>query len=144
MQNTNKAHMEEVKKLIRGFAEGRLSEEELEICERIADKLGRKRSMDTTGTKPNTWAAAIIWAFLRANPPDRDTDRIPQDTLAEYFGIKKSTITNKASQLAKLLRIDIFNPDFTTRRVQRIIPRFYMTENGFVIPVWEEDEEESP
>jgi|GEM_PF-5015253 len=137
----NKEHMEEVKKLIRGFAKAHLDDEELEICERIADKLARKRTLDITGIQPNTLAAAIVWSCILANPPERIRDRIPQETVADFFGVKKRTVSTRASQISKLLKIDMFNPEFTTKRVRKAIPKFYMTREGFLIPFWEDEEE---
>lgn len=129
-----KAKVSEVSNLLSSFAQGKLSKEEQVICLHIWEKLARKQKVDITRTKSNIWVASIIWSFCRAN--FKHEEGITQDLLSSFFDVKKSTIGNKASEICKMLKIDFFNPEFTTKRIQEQNPlnKYVMTENGFIIP----------
>jgi hypothetical protein len=129
-----KTTLTEVKDLITAFAEKNLSSEEKAICIHIWEKLARKQKIDLTRTKSNIWAAATIWAFCRAN--FKYEEGITLDKLCSFFDTKKSTVGNKASDICKMFKIDFFNPEFTTRRIQADNPlnEFAVTEDGFIVP----------
>ena len=59
--------IEEVKNLLTSFTGENLSEEEQSICLQIWGRLSRKQKIDITRTRPDIWAAAVIWSFCRAN-----------------------------------------------------------------------------
>lgn len=124
----------EVKGLLEVFAEGIFSAEEKAICQHIWLKLSRKKTMDITRTQPNIWAAAVVWSFCRAN--FKQEDGITLDRLCSFFNTKKSTVTNKAGEICRLLSIDFFKPEFTTGRTQEANPLndLVLTEDGFIVP----------
>jgi len=126
--------IEEVKNLITSFSQKNLSEEEEAICLHIWEKLARKQKLDITRTRPDIWAATVIWSFCRAN--FKYEEGMTLELLCSFFNNKKSTVGNKAGEISKMFRIDFFNPEFTTRNVQDQNPlnQLTTTEEGLIIP----------
>ena len=126
--------IEEVKNLLTSFTGKNLSEEEESICLQIWGRLSRKQKIDITRTRPDIWAAAVIWSFCRAN--FKYEEGVTLELLCSFFNNKKSTVGNKASEISKMLRIDFFNPEFTTERIQKQNPlnTLTVTNHGFIIP----------
>ncbi len=129
-----KATIAEVKNLIIAFADKNLSAEEQAVCLRIWEKLGRKQKIDVTRTRANIWAAAVIWSFCRAN--FKYEEGITLDLLCPFFVTRKSTVGNKAGEICKMLKIDFFNPEFTTRKIREQNPlnKLVVTEDGLIVP----------
>ncbi len=112
--------IEEVEKLIISFSERNLTEEEEEICLHIWKKLTRKQKLDITRTRCDIWAAALIWSFCRAN--FKYEEGITLEVLCNFFNNKKSTVGNKAGEIVKILKIDYFSHEFSTRKIQEQNP----------------------
>lgn len=111
--------IEEVEKLIISFSERNLTKEE-EICLHIWKKLTRKQKLDITRTRSDIWAAALIWSFCRAN--FKYEEGITLEVLCNFFNNKKSTVGNKAGEIFKILKIDYFSHEFSTRKIQEQNP----------------------
>jgi hypothetical protein len=126
--------IEEVKSLITSFTKKNLSEEEEAICLHIWERLARKQKLDITRTRSDIWAAAVIWSFCRAN--FKYEEGVTLELLCSFFNNKKSTVGNKAGEISKMFRIDFFNPEFTTGRVQELNPlsQLTVTKEGLIIP----------
>ena len=126
--------IEEVKTLLTSFTGKNLSEEEESICLHIWGRLSRKQKIDITRTRPDIWAAAVIWSFCRAN--FKYEEGVTLELLCSFFSNKKSTVGNKAGEISKMLRIDFFNPEFTTGKIQKQNPLniLTVTNDGFIIP----------
>lgn len=117
--------IEEVEKLIMSFSEQNLTEEEEEICLHIWKKLTRKHKLDITRTRSDIWAAAVIWSFCRAN--FKYEEGIMLESVCNFFHNKKSTVGNKAGEIIKILKIDYFSPEFSTRKIQEHNPLNLLT-----------------
>jgi tetratricopeptide (TPR) repeat protein len=117
--------IEQVENLIRSFSKRNLTEEEEEICLHIWKKLTRKRNMDITRSRPDIWAGAVIWSFCRVN--FKYEEGINLENVCAFFTNKKSTIGNKAGEIIKILKIDYFNTEFSTRKIQEHDPLKFIT-----------------
>ncbi|CEG13636.1 conserved hypothetical protein [groundwater metagenome] len=124
----------EVRNFISDFAKENLTKEEEGICIRILEKLSRKKKIDITRTKSDIWAASVIWAFCRAN--FKSEEGITMDLVSSFFDVKKSTFGNKAGELCKMFKIDFFNPEYTSQKIQESNPLndVVMTNEGFIVP----------
>lgn len=88
--------------------------------------------------KPENWASAIIYAIGSINflfdksfePYVKLTD------ITDYFGTKKSTITNKGREIKNALDLDSYDPEFSTSHIFKDNPfnKLKMV-NGFIVPV---------
>jgi len=112
--------IEEVEKLIISFAEQNLTKEEEEICLHIWKKLTRKKVLNIIVTRSDIWAASVIWSFCRAN--FKYEEGITLEVLCNFFKNKKTTVGNKTGQIIKILKIDYFSPEFSTRKIQEQNP----------------------
>lgn len=117
--------IEEVEKLIKSFSKQNLTEEEEEICLHIWKKLIRKHKLDITRTRCDIWAAAVIWSFCRAN--FKYEEGIMLESVCIFFHNKKSTVGNKAGEIIKIVKIDYFSPEFSTRKIQEQNPLNLLT-----------------
>ena len=117
--------IEEVEKLIMSFSKQNLTEEEEEICLHIWKKLIRKHKLDITRTRCDIWAAAVIWSFCRAN--FKYEEGIMLESVCIFFHNKKSTVGNKAGEIIKIVKIDYFSPEFSTRKIQEQNPLNLLT-----------------
>ena len=93
--------LNDIKALVRGFCKQHLDNElcgyALELCE----MLGRKRKISITRGKKEIWAASIIYVIARLNflfDPESEFF-LSADTICNFFGTKKSTVGNKATQI---------------------------------------------
>src|SRR5216683_610562 len=100
--NTQKAIVQDYKqKLIeesKKFCDTYLDQEYAQLCQKMIEKMARKRVVPFMSGKGAIWVAAIIYAigsvnflFDRSFKPYASTDDI-----CDYFGVSKSTVAQKA------------------------------------------------
>lgn len=127
--------IDEVQKLIISFTGPNLIKEEEAICLHIWEKLARKRTLDITRTRPDIWASAVIWSFCRAN--FKYEEGLTLDIVCNFFNNKKTTVGNKAGEIIKMLKIDYFDPEFSTEEIQGYNPFNRITldlDTGLLVP----------
>jgi hypothetical protein len=97
--------------------------------------LGRKRKISLARGEKEIWAAAIVYVIARLNFLfDRDNAfYLSPDTICDFFGTKKSTTGNKASQIEKICKLPmgaegLCSPDITDALTLVELP------SGLVIP----------
>jgi len=120
------------------FCAEKLDEDYSQLCEKMIKKLGRKRDVPFQRGKPEIWAAAVVYALGSINflwdksfEPYMTTDEICQ-----YFGTKKSTVSNKAHEINEMLKLGYFNPEFSTQHISQSNPLNEMVMvNGFIVPL---------
>ncbi len=97
------------------FCTDRLNAEYAQVCRKLAAKLARKRPSPLQTGKPTTWAAAIAHTVGSVNFlfDKSQTPHMRADDLAAEFGLSKSTVGNKAKQIKDLLKIGVFEPEWT-------------------------------
>lgn len=120
------------------FCTERLDEEYKELSTRLIQKLGRKRNVPFETGKPEVWAAGVIHALGTINFLfDRSAEPyVSLDELNNYFGTNKSTTGNKSKQIRDLLKLNLWDKEFSTRRIQRGSPFAGMVMvNGFIVPL---------
>jgi hypothetical protein len=120
------------------FCIQKLNEEYFELCEKLILKMGRKREVPFKRGKLNIWASAVVYAigslnFLFDNSFE---PHISPDEICEYFGTKKSTVSNKASQIKNMFDLWYFNPEFSTERMTKSSPFNNMVMvDGLILPI---------
>ena len=98
-----KQRLEEIKELVMAFCEEHLDEELYGYALELCHMLGRKRKISITRGKKEIWAASIIYVIARLNflfDPENEFF-LTADTICDFFGTKKSTVGNKATQIEK-------------------------------------------
>ena len=95
--------IQEIKELVQVFCNRHLNEELTGYALKLCDKLGRKRTLSIVRGRKEIWAASIVYVIARLNflfDPENELF-LTADTICEFFGAKKTTIGNKATQIEK-------------------------------------------
>ncbi len=120
------------------FCTQKLDDDYYQLCEKLIFKLGRKRDVPFKSGKIEIWAAAIIHAigsinflFDKSFEPYATAEQI-----SEYFGTKKSTVSNKARQIKDMFKMGYYDSDFSTQKMSGNNPLNDMVMvNGLIVPL---------
>ena len=106
-------------KMTTQFCKSNINDEYAELCQRLIDKLARKRTVPFTQGRVEIWAAAVVYTigtinflFDKKTKPYASTDSIN-----EYFGTSKSTVGQKSKVIQDMLKIWHFDPEFSTKEM---------------------------
>ena len=127
--------LKEIKELVFSLCDEYLNEELKVYILRLCDTLGRKRKISITRGKKEIWAASIIYVIARLNFLF-DTENelfLSVDTICDFFGVKKSTIGNKATQIEKTCNLGIGAEGFCSPEISDALT-FVELPNGLIIP----------
>ena len=127
--------LKEIKELVVSFCVKYLNEELQSYVLRLCDTLYRKRKISITSGKKEIWAASIIYAIARLNflfDPQNELF-LSADTICNFFGTKKSTIGNKATQIEKACNLGIGAEGFCSPEISDALTLVELP-NGLVIP----------
>jgi len=124
--------------LVGEFCTKRLDSDYFELSKNLTLKLGRKRNVPFITGHPNVWAAAIIHAlgsikflFDRSFEP-----YVSLDELNAFFGTTKSTTGTKSKQLRDMLKLQYYDKEFSTGKMQGTNPyKSMVMVNGFIVPL---------
>jgi len=127
--------LNEIKDLVLAFCEEHLDDEIYGYAIELCDMLGRKRRISITRGKKEIWAASIIYVIARLNflfDPESEFF-LSADTVCDFFGTKKSTVGNKATQIEKACNLGLgaeglCSPDITDALTLVELP------NGLIVP----------
>ena len=125
----------EIAHKIEAFGRTKLDPEHTILALKLCDKIGRMRKLSIQRGRAEIWAAAIIYVIARLNflfDPHNEV-YITADELDDYFGTKKSTVSNKAGLIQKAADIYLGDPEFSSAKIADML-HFYETEDGFVVP----------
>lgn len=122
--------------LVVAFCNEHLDDECAELCTKLVQKLGRKRSYPLQSGRVEIWAAASVYTICSINFIfSKDSRlRIASSEIAEYFGASGSTIAQKSKTIKDLLKIsNFFDPNFSLKEIAERNPfnRLVMR-NGFI------------
>lgn len=134
-QNVKEERLIEIREVIHGFCEEYLNAELESYAIKLCDNLGRKREINIYRGKIEIWAASIIYAIARLNFLfDKESEKfITADTICDFFDTKKSTIGNKATEIAKACNLTIGAEGYCSKYLTDTFT-YYQTPEGFIIP----------
>ena len=119
------------------FCNEHLDEECAELCTKMIQKLGRKRSNPLQSGRVEIWAAASVYTICSINFMFSKSSRlsISSSDIAEYFGASGSTIAQKSRTIKDLLKIsNVFDPNFTLKEIADRNPFNHLVmRNGFIL-----------
>jgi hypothetical protein len=124
--------------LVRDFCAKKLDEEYFELAERLTQKLARKKSVPFVTGQIEVWAASIIHAlgtinflFDKASIPYSSVDEINK-----FFGTNKTTTGNKSKQIRDLLKLQRWDDEFSTKRMNDSNPYANLVMvDGLIVPL---------
>jgi len=108
---------EKLLEMTKAFCAQKLDDEYFQLGEKLIKKLGRKRDVPIQRGKLEIWAAAVIHAIGSINFLfDKSFEPyLTPDQICDYFGVKKSTVSNKAREIMDMFDMGPFNPEFSTK-----------------------------
>jgi hypothetical protein len=127
--------LKEIKELVVSFCVEYLNEELQDYALRLCDTLGRKRKISIIRGNKEIWAASIIYVIARLNflfDPENELF-LSADTICDFFGTKKSTIGNKATQIEKACNLGIGAQGYCSPEISDALTLVELP-NGLVIP----------
>jgi len=129
---------QKILELVREFCEKKLNKEYFELSERLVQKLGRKKNPPHAKGQPQVWAAAIIHALGTINFLfDKSFEPyVSTDDINTFFETSKSTTGNKSKQIRDLLKLDRWDNEFSTKKMQDSNPYANLVMvDGLIVPV---------
>jgi len=127
--------LKEIKGLVVSFCDEYLNEELQSYALKLCDMLNRKRKISITSGKKEIWVASIIHVIGRLNFLfDSENELfLSADTICDFFGTKKSTIGNKATQIEKACNLRMGAEGFCSLEISDAMTLVELPD-GFVIP----------
>ena len=129
---------QEIIQLAKSFCNEKLNEEYALLAEKLICKLGRKRSVPFVTGQTAIWAAAVIHALGSINFLF-DKSFMPYtsiDDINNFFGTKKTTVSNKSREIRDLLKLGYWDDEFSTKRMTNNNPFAEMVMvDGLIAPV---------
>ena len=118
------------------FCKEKLDEEYAILCERMVKTLGKLPESPLTTSKPEQWAAAVVYAVGSLNflYDPRFQPYIRSKEISEYFHVGHSTVVQKARMIRDILHLSIFwgSKEFSTQYIlsrnplQRFLLHFHL------------------
>lgn len=121
-----------------GFADSYLDEDYKMLCQKLINKMSRKRQVPFLSGRLDIWAAAVIYALGQINFLfDRSFEPYVSATdLCDYFGTSQSTTYQKAQKIRDMFKIRHFDDEFSTEKVQNENPfNDFVMVNGLIVPI---------
>lgn len=130
-----KQRLEEIKGLALAFCEEHLNEELAGYALKLCEKLARKRKLSITRGQKEIWAAAIVYVIARLNFLfDMENEFfLSADTICDFFGTKKLTIGNKATQIEKICNLKLGAEGFCSSDITDALTLVELP-NGLIVP----------
>jgi hypothetical protein len=120
------------------FCREKLDDDYRELCEKLIRKLGRKRTVPFATGQLSIWAASVVHAigsinFLFDNSFEPYASA---DDICDYFGTKKTTVSNKAKQIRDMFGLGHMDSEFSTPYMRDHDPfNDYVMVDGIVTPL---------
>jgi hypothetical protein len=130
--------MMELLGMVKEFCEKNLDNDYAVLCEKLVKKMGRKREVPFMSGQLNIWAASIVHAIGSINFlfDSSFEPYITVDMLNEYFGTKKTTVTNKSKQIKDMFKLGCLDKDFSTQHMTENNPFSKMVMvDGMIVPL---------
>lgn len=138
--NTDARKMEEriaqTQRQLSEFGAERLPDIYIEYCRDLCDAIAESEALNLHLGRVEIWAAAIVYAIARLNflfSPETP-NCLTTDEICTRFGVKKSTVSNKAITILDILYIFQGDRRFCAPHVTRLF-EFIEDEHGFIHPV---------
>lgn len=133
-----KEHQEKILELTRLFCEEKLDDEYLQLCEKLINKMGRKKDVPFKRGKLDIWAAAVVHAIGTVNFLF-DKSFEPFATVSDindYFGTTASTVSQKSRNIQDMFNMSYFDAEFSTNQMNDQNPFNNMVMvDGYIVPL---------
>ncbi|MHB1954146.1 MAG: DUF6398 domain-containing protein [Sulfobacillus sp.] len=110
--------------LTAAFCQAHIDAEYEALCQKLIDKMARKRAVPFLSGRLEIWTAAVVYAigsinflFDKTFQPYASTD-----SLCDYFKVSKSTVGQKAKRLREMFKMGYYDPEFSTEHMRENNP----------------------
>lgn len=121
--------------MVVAFCNEHLDAECADLCTKLVQKLGRKRSNPLQSGRLEIWAAAAVYTICSINFIFSKDSRlsISSSIIVDYFGTSNSTVAQKSRTIKDLLKISQhFDDNFSLKEIAENNPfKCLMQINGF-------------
>ena len=118
------------------FCNKHLDDECAELCTKLVQKLGRKRTFPLQSGRLEIWAAAAVYTICSINFMFSKSSRLNTSSaeISDYFGASHSTIAQKSRVIKDLLKIsNVFDPNFSLKEIVERNPFNHLVmRDGFI------------
>lgn len=142
MDEKTKHKQQQIIELISSFCDDVLDDEYKRLSIALVEKMGRKHDVPFKRGKLEIWASAVIYALGQINflfDKDFEPYATP-DEICEYFGTKKSTVSDKARKIRDMFNMAPFDREFSTSYVSGEAPQMKIDgKSGLIVPASDMD-----
>ena len=135
--NEREAELALIEMGLQGFCEQFLPDEAEPHLAALRDAAQKCDQLNVMRGNPNTWAAALAYAFARMNflLDDEGPLHIDRGEFFDFFeGCSRSTVTQKATRIEKALNFYHGHSEFCLPKVVNAIPSMVQLPNGMIVP----------
>lgn len=137
-KNKLKERKEKLLELTQTYCDETLDDEYSALCEKLINKMGRKREVPFKRGQLDIWAAAVVHALGTINFLF-DKSFEPYVTVSEinnYFGTSGSTVSQKSKKIRDMFRMSYFDTEFSVAGMTDANPMNDMVVvDGFMVPM---------
>ena len=123
-------------RIVTKFCDEKLNDEYKELCIKLVEKMGRKRTVPFLSGRLEIWASAVIYALGQINFLFDKSFKPYQsaDDICGYFGTTKSSVGQKAKIIRDMFKLNYFDAEFSVKSMKESNPfNNLMMINGFIV-----------
>ncbi|NOX90356.1 MAG: hypothetical protein GXO77_15205 [Calditrichaeota bacterium] len=134
--SSKEERIREIGENIRRFCKEYLNSQYEGYALNLLEEISEYESLNIERGKAEIWAASIIHLIARLNFlfDKQAEDHIPAKKIREFFGVKPTTVGNKASLIENILNIRNNDTRFCSDDIADLF-KFVETSDGFIIPL---------
>ena len=119
MDEKTKQKQDKLIELVSSFCQDNLNDEYEDLAIKLVLKMGRKHNVPFKRGRLDIWASAVIYALARVNLLfDKSFEPyVSADDICDYFGTKKSTVSQKASLIFDMFNLEPLINEFSSKEL---------------------------
>jgi hypothetical protein len=126
----------EISAMTEALCREHLNDEYAQVCREMTAALARKRPSPLLSGKAKSWACGIAYTVGSVNFlfDKSQKPHLRADELCAWFGLSKSTGGNKSYQIKQVLKIGVFDPQWTLpSRMDNNPMAWWVSVNGLIV-----------
>lgn len=120
--------LDELLRLTAGFCTAHLNDEYTQLCRKLIEKGGRKRTVPFASGQPASWAAGVVHAICTVNFAFDKTQNpnVTSGMISQHFGVSQNTASQKSKALRDMFNMEYWDPEFGTSEMSKKNPARYL------------------
>ena len=106
------------------FSDEHLDDDYKSLCIKLIGKMSRKRNVPFVSGRIENWVAAIVYALGSINFLFDKSFKpyVSSGDISSYFGVSKSTTSQKAKVIKDMFKLHYFDSEFSTQKIAKENP----------------------